>query len=286
VAEERVKPRSLYVDEAVQAALESRWSEALAINQALQERHGPDEDTHNRMGKALIELGRPEEALEAYSATLALNPLNLIAQKNVRKLATMLEQKERIAGGGQAIDVELFSEEPGKSALTVLRHSGKLTGVSPGDAVELQPSDGLLRAATSRGIELGDVEPKLARRLLPLMDTGNRYTAAVARADDQIEIIIREVFQAPENARKASFPLSRTKREEFRPYAKDALLSSREIDATPLASDDEDESFRDAGDEQDDDLAGMTTLDEDGGGEAAAPSDGEDEEEGRPEDEY
>ena len=79
MAEERVKPRSLYVEEAIQAALESRWSEALAINQALLERHGVDEDTHNRLGKALTELGRLDEALEAYSSSLQINPMNLIA---------------------------------------------------------------------------------------------------------------------------------------------------------------------------------------------------------------
>src|SRR5207253_5827262 len=94
VVEERVKPRSMYVDEAIQQALESRWSDALATNQALIERHGPDEDTYNRIGKALTELGRLAEALAAYSSALKLNQLNLIAQKNVRKLAALVESKE------------------------------------------------------------------------------------------------------------------------------------------------------------------------------------------------
>ena len=49
MSEERVKPRSLFVDEAIALALESRWAEALAVNQALVERHGPDEDTLNRI---------------------------------------------------------------------------------------------------------------------------------------------------------------------------------------------------------------------------------------------
>ena len=31
------------------------------------------------------------------------------------------------------------------------------------------------------GVLLGDVEPKLARRLVPLISSGNRYNAAVAR---------------------------------------------------------------------------------------------------------
>ena len=78
---------------------------------------------------------------------------------------------------------------------------------------------------------LGDVDSKIARRLVPLIGSGNRYTAVVARVEEsQIEIIIREAFQSAENARKSSFPVSRQKREEFRPYAKDSLLAQRGVD--------------------------------------------------------
>ena len=67
---ERVKPRNLYVEEAIQAALESRWNDAVTINRSLLDKHGPDEDTYNRLGKALSELGDLEGALGAYVATL------------------------------------------------------------------------------------------------------------------------------------------------------------------------------------------------------------------------
>ncbi|HYA00556.1 MAG TPA: tetratricopeptide repeat protein [Candidatus Binatia bacterium] len=227
---ERVKPRSLYVEEAIQAALESRWPDALAINRALVERHGDDDDTCNRIGKALTELGEHQQALDAYSRALQLNPMNLIAQKNVRKLELLLETRQKLAGAKGAIDVDLFAEEPGKSALTTLNppKSGVVAAVVPGDAVELHIQDGGLQAQTARGVVLGDVDPKIARRLVPLITTGNRYTAAVARVEEsQIEIIIREAFQSAENARRSSFPVSRQKRDEFRPYAKDSLLAQR-----------------------------------------------------------
>ena len=137
MAEERVKPRSIFVEEAIQLALESRWQEALAVNQALIERHGPDEDTYNRIGKALTELGRLDEALEAYRSALQLNPLNLIAQKNVRKLSAIVESKETLAGAKQAINVDVFAEEPGKTALTVLKPPAQTVTVkvAPGDTV-------------------------------------------------------------------------------------------------------------------------------------------------------
>jgi tetratricopeptide (TPR) repeat protein len=290
VAEERVKPRSMYVEEAIGFALESRWTEALAVNQALLERYGPEEETHNRIGKALTELGRLDEAMTAYSATLQMNPLNLIAQKNVRKLSAMLDAKEHVAGAAQTIDVDLFTEEPGKSALTVLSppHQGISVAIAPGDVVDLVADGGALHANTARGIALGEVEAKLARRLLPLIATGNRYSAAVARVQDtQIEIIIREVYQAAENSRKSSFPLSRARsREEFRPYAKESLLAAREIDSGALLEEeDEDggtETVAQPGEELEE--MGMSTFQADA--EEAAPDTDGDDEDGRPEDEY
>jgi len=280
----------MYVEEAIQLALESRWTEALATNQALVDKHGADDDACNRMGKALTELGRLDEALAEYSSALRLNPLNLIAQKNVRKLSALLEKKETVPGAAQTIDVDVFTEEPGKSALTVLtspREEVAVT-VAPGDVVLLIPDGPQLRAETARGVALGDVESKLARRLVPLITSGNRYAAAVARVEDRdIEIIIREVYQAAENARTSSFPISRgSRREEFRPYTKDALLSSREIDPTPLMVEDDDDRLAETAVESDDELEGMavTTLEEDGSPEAAS-SDGDDDE-SRPEDEY
>jgi hypothetical protein len=242
---ERVKPRSIYVEEAIQAALESRWHDALAINQALVERHGGDEESFNRIGKALTELGEHQAALEAYSQALQLNPLNVIAQKNVRKLQLLLDSREKLAGSKGAIDVDLFAEEPGKSALTVLNppKSGVVIAVAPGDVVELHLQQGGLQAQTARGVVLGDVDTKIARRLVPLIGTGNRYTAVVARVEEsQIEIIVREAFQSAENARRSSFPVSRQKREEFRPYAKDSLLAQRGVDDAVQGEGDEEET--------------------------------------------
>jgi tetratricopeptide (TPR) repeat protein len=288
LAEERVKPRTIYVEEAVQLALESRWQEALAVNQALVERHGPDEDTHNRMGKALTELGRLDDALDAYKAALQLNPLNLIAQKNVRKLSAMLESKETVAGSAQTIDVDVFTEEPGKSTLTLLTPPAEAVSVkvAPADVVELRHQDSQLLARTARGVVLGEVEPKLARRLLPLIESGNRYTAAVARVQEQeIEIIIREVFQAPANVGKPSFPLTKSgRRDEFRPYTKESLLASRGIDEESIAGEDDEPYVPDTADTSEDlEEMGMSTFQAEP---EEAIADDADDDEGRPEDEY
>lgn len=239
---ERVKPRALAGEEAIQLALESRWAEAVAVNRRLIEQHGPDEDAYNRLGKALSEVGEIDEALDAYRHTLEINPLNLIAPKMIRKLTALQDASATMEASNTAIDVDLFTEEPGKSGLSQLQapRATAVGAISPGDVVELVSAGERLHARTARGIDLGDVEAKVARRLLPLMQTGNRYEAAVARVDgDRVEVMIRETYQSPENARKTSFAIARgTRRDEFRPYGKESLLSAREAG-------DEDAEFED-----------------------------------------
>jgi hypothetical protein len=133
------------------------------------------------------------------------------------------------------------------------------------------------------------VDTKIARRLVPLMETGNRYSAAVARLEDErVEIILRETYQAAENARKSSFPLAKGgRREEFRPYAKDSLLASREIDSSQLDEDGEEIIGRPVAAESEDDLGelGMSTFDSDAE-EDAPPARDTDDDDTRPEDEY
>ena len=286
---ERVKPRALFVEEAIQLALESNWQEAVSINRTVLDKYGPDEDAYNRLGKALSELGKLEEALESYGETLKLNPLNVIAQKNQRKLSAMLEQPARVEGVHASVDVDLFAEEPGKSALTVLSRpsGGVLVQVAPGDPVELAAVGGVLHATTARGVALGDVEAKISRRLIPLMDTGNRYSAAVARAeDDRIEIMIREVFQSPENSRKSSFPIARGKREEFRPYAKESLLASRGSDWDAMETEEDDSLPGSVSDEGEEDFEGMQTVESDVDDSGGGDYDEEPDEDVRPEDQY
>ncbi len=292
---EHVKPRGLYVEEAIAAALESCWADAVTVNQALIERHGADEETYNRLGKAQSELGNLAEALASYQSSLELNPLNLIAQKQVRRIGALLEARARPAAASGAIDVDLFSEEPGKSARTTLtppRGGGAVgVAVAPGDTVELIASGAQLLAETSRGVALGAVESKLSHRLRPLMETGNRYSAAVARVEDErIELIVREIFQAPENSRKSSFPVSRTaRRDDFRPYAKDSLLSERGVDDEVFGDGDDDGGAPIEAGPETEELVGMQELDDEF--EPAAVAAGEedsdsDDEEGRPEDQY
>jgi len=249
---ERVKPRAQYVEEAIELALTSKWAEAVDVNRAIIDRFGPDEESLNRLGKAYTELGRIDEALEAYESTLKINGLNQIAQKNLAKLRALLESKEAVPTAQMKVDVDAFIEEMGKTVLTSLHVSpngdpcSKVTG---GEPVKLMVAADAVGVETMRGVQLGHLEHALGRRLIKFIEGGNKYSGAVASCEDNaIKIIIRETYQDPKFYGKPSFPIKKG-REEFRPYAKESLLAR-----TPELEVEED--VAEAGEE----LEGMHTL--------------------------
>jgi Tetratricopeptide repeat len=237
---EHLKPRSQYAEDAVQLAISGKWDDAVKLNKFIIDSFGADEESQNRLGKALSELGKLKDAKSAYEAALKLNPMNSIAKKNAARINTLLHQKEGLKVGGTRVDLNLFVEEMGKTVITTLESSSAdiCSKVAAGDVSELKiEGDGIV-AETSRGVRLGLLEAKLARRLIKFMRGGNRYQAGVTSCDGSaVKLIVRETYQDPRFAGKPSFPMRRKREVEFRPYTKESLLA-REVE---VFAEDEDE---------------------------------------------
>ena len=240
---EHLKPRSQYSDDAVQLAIAGKWDDAVKLNKFIIDSFGADEETQNRLGKALSELGKLKDAKSAYEAALKLNPMNSIAKKNAARINTLLHQKEGLKAGGTRVDLNLFVEEMGKTIITTLESSAPdiCSKVAAGDVAELRIEGDGIAAETSRGVRLGLLEAKLARRLLKFMRGGNRYQAGVTSCEGSaVKLIVRETYQDPHFAGKPSFPMRRKREVEFRPYTKESLLA-REVEV--FAEDEEEETL-------------------------------------------
>ncbi|MCH8890045.1 MAG: tetratricopeptide repeat protein [Myxococcales bacterium] len=70
-------------------ALQGQWEQAVDLNRAILESFPADVDACNRLGKALTELGRYADASDSYMKAIEIDPLNLIARKNLSRLATL-----------------------------------------------------------------------------------------------------------------------------------------------------------------------------------------------------
>ena len=261
---EHLKPRSQYVEDAIRLAMDSKWEEAVELNQFILENFGPEDQVYNRLGKALTELGRLEEARDQYEKSLRLNPFNTVAKKNRSKLEVLIQHKADIKSGATRVDLNLFVEEMGKTVITQLEaveDPEVCDKVVAGDIAELTVAGDTITVATLRGIHLGQLEPKLARRLIKFMQGGNRYQAGVTGCENgQIRVIVRETYQDPKFAGKPSFPMRQKREVAFRPYARESLLQR---DAEFPTDEDEEDLVHAGIDAEIDEDEGMHEVEED-----------------------
>lgn len=242
--------------------MEGRWEEAAEVNRQIVAQSPRDVDAHNRLGKALSEIGRLDEALAAYRAALGIDPGNMIARRNLERL----EQSGAASGTEPSaaepplpgVRARVFIEEVGKTYVTDLVRpagAGVLAHVAPADEVELRTEGNTVQVHDLLGNRLGQLEPRIARRLIALFAHGNRYKAyVVARTANTVRVILREVYRNPEAPEAVSFP-RQAKIPAPRPYLREAR-SARELEPD-LLLESEDEEDEEESEEEIDEGAGL-----------------------------
>jgi hypothetical protein len=226
ITEEKDRLRRQMSQEAINLAMQGRWKEAIAVNLNIIESMPTEVDAYNRLGKAYTELGEIEQAKEAYKKALDLSPKNIIALKNLNRLAQLRKPVITVQEERPKAAPHIFIGDVGKAGVVYLQQlasSEVLARMTAGDQVYLKPQGHQLAVENEQGEYLGIVEPPHGFRLAKLLEGGNKYTAAIVSIDDdRLKVIIRETFQNPSQATKLSFP-ARTF-EGFQPHVKDKYL--------------------------------------------------------------
>ena len=196
---------------AISLALNGEWAEAAELNRAILKNSPDDIEAMNRLGKSLMELGKYSEAKAVLARVVELAPYNSIAKKNLGRLdqlktAPNPAKNTRKSGGVP----QHFIEESGKSGITVLQKAATgpiVASIGPGEPLTLVVDKNAIVVSAREDEYLGRLEPKLASRLIRLMNGGNRYQAAVIGVKEQgIKIIIRENYRHPSLHDVCSFP--------------------------------------------------------------------------------
>ncbi|MFQ5873521.1 MAG: tetratricopeptide repeat protein [Dehalococcoidia bacterium] len=212
--------------EAIALATQGRWQEAVDINTEIIQACPEDVNAYNRLGKALMELGRYAEAREAFGRALEIAPSNAIAKKNLQRVSLLMEAGPARQGAQPKITPHHFIEETGKTGVTKLVKPGPRetrARLGAGDPILLRQDGKNLIVESTTEEYIGQVEPRLAFRLLELMEGGNRYEGAITSVwEDGVSVMLREVYQDPSQADKVSFP-SRSA-DDFRSYVKEGIF--------------------------------------------------------------
>ncbi len=246
-------------DAAIACALAQDWGKAVEANRAVLQIAPSNIEALNRLAKALLEQGELEEARGVVDTALGLDPANTIARrhrdrlehvagaakpsapvsrqaKRTRKSRRAAVVKETDAAYGSkataadsassarnVISSHLLMSEAGKSTIATLIDATDRTAVghlSSGEALTMSREGNRLLVRSSRGEPVGRVHPRLAQRILSLMDAGNRYEAAFLRDHpaEGVQVIIGEVYQDPSQEGRPSFPTSGAS--DFRGYVR------------------------------------------------------------------
>ncbi len=257
-SEDRLRMKRQRTEKAIQLAMQNRWQEAADLNVQILETFPDDIDTLNRLGKALLELGRYADALEYYKKASKLDPSNSIAQKNIARLTKLVEDGATgaaISLPTATLDPSLFIEESGKTAVTELVDRARfdqIASLTAGDKLELKVVSGVVQLRAATGLVVGQLEPKIAQRVMRLLDGGNRYSAAITSIDDtHVRVILREEYRDASMGARPSFP---THTSDIRAYTREGV-------------------FRADLDDDDDDLSDDGESDAEGGDASAEDSD-------------
>jgi hypothetical protein len=208
---EKPKTKRQLVSDARAAAIEGKWDEAIERNLELLERFPQDAEAHNRLGRAYHEFGRYSEAYESYLAALRIDAANLIARRNLQRLEHLRGRTEGEGGRMSTVPrTHVFIEEVGKTSVEELVNPlpiDELAEVAPGEQLELEVEGKRLYVLDGNGKRLGEIQSKIAERVLELQAGGNRYEVyALGLASGSLRVILREVYRDPSQVTKVSFP--------------------------------------------------------------------------------
>lgn len=267
-SEDRQRMRRLRTEKAIQLAMQNKWEEAAEVNRQILEHFPQDVDTLNRLGKALMELGQFAESRDQYAKATKADPSNGIAAKNLVRLTKLAEEAVAspvaVVPQAQRVDPSVFIEESGKTAVTDLVDRAPfhdIATLTAGDKLALKVEGGIVRLIGPGDVVVGQLEPKVAQRVMRLAAAGNRYSAAITSIDEQhVRIIIREEYRDPSMRSRPSFPTQQGP--EIRPYTRDTSFRTDVDDEDDDALDDGDtadvaegdaDASKDADDDSDDD---------------------------------
>lgn len=218
--------------QAVAAALSQNWKEAIRINTAIVREQKDNIEALSRLAYGYVKTGQLSLAKKTYEKVLQLDQYNHIAQKNLKKLAT-LKKKDLVHDATAHVSPMMFLEEPGKTKIVDCIHvapSQVLSVLSAGQEVELKAKNHCIEIRSRQNTYLAALPDDMSFKLIKLLSAGNTYRAIVKSVEkNALKVIIRELSRGKRFANQPSF----TSTTSYVPFAHGGTGTVEAPDMTP-----------------------------------------------------
>lgn len=195
---------------AIEAALESRWQDALKLNKQIIKIDPENVDAFNRQARAYMELGKFNLAKKYYSQVLKFDPYNPIALKNLKIIKAFKTKKNYLPQNGQIkLSSSLFLQEPGKTKVVSLLNicePQKLSQAFCGMKVLMTYKNRKITIVDANGDYLGVLPDDTSHLLTRLIKGGNKYELFIKSIRvNALAVLIRETFRSKRFKNQSSF---------------------------------------------------------------------------------
>lgn len=196
---------------AIDAALACNWEEAIRLNNEIIKDEPQNIACLNRLARALMEMGKYNQAKQTYEQVLGIDPYNVIAQKNLKRVQSIKKLDGQALGNSHSlvVDPNLFLEEPGITQtvnLIKVAEPQRLLTLSAGSVVKLQPKNRGISVMDMNNQYIGALPDDISHLIIKLSDGGNQYQALIKSIKNNgVTLLIREVFRAKKFKNQPSF---------------------------------------------------------------------------------
>lgn len=203
-------PSSNLNHQAIDAALESRWEDAVKLNKKIIKLDPENVDALNRQAKAYMELGKFNLSKKYYNQVLKFDPYNPIALKNLKIIKPFKSNGHpHISNGHYKLSPTLFLQEPGKTKIVNLLNVAepqKLSQTFCGMRVETIIKNRRIIIVDSEGGYLGVLPDDICHHLIRLLRGGNKYELIIKSIKiNSLAVLIKETFRSKRFKNQPSF---------------------------------------------------------------------------------
>jgi hypothetical protein len=229
-------------ESAIDAALKQNWSLAVSINQELLKFAPENIDVLNRLGFALMQLGKYPDSKKIFLHVKELDPYNQIAIKNLTKLQMMKsDNQDKIRSG--FISPLNFLEDPGKTKVAQCVNIAPIqvtSSVHCGQEVFMKVKNHSIEIRDDSNRYLGALPDDLSFKLMKLLEGNNKYSVIIKGVDkSSLTVIVREIERGKKFANQPSFITSGL---NYQTYSRDSAGDVEKPDITATGEEDSDDS--------------------------------------------